>query len=45
MSEREVLIFLKDEEDEKKSDESKDEFKELYDGGWGWFVVAGEFIY
>ena len=44
MSEREVVILLKDREDEKKSDESRHKSNELYDGGWGWYVVAGEFI-
>ena len=42
---REVIIVLKDREDEKKSDESKDQSRDdvkgLYDGGWGWCVVAG----
>jgi hypothetical protein len=33
MSEREVINFLKDREDEKKSHESRDESKQLYDGG------------
>ena len=45
MSEREVIIFLKDGEDENKGNESRDEFKELHDRGWGWYVVAGEFIH
>ena len=41
MSEREVIILLNDKEDEKEGDDIKDEFKEVYDGGWGWYVVAG----
>ena len=45
MSEREVIVFLKDREDEKKSHECRDDSKELYDGGWGWYVVAGDIIH
>ena len=41
MAEEEIINVLKEREDEKKDKEHAHVSTEVYDGGWGWCVVAG----